>query len=106
MVTGCSMPTKSLKTVPSVDINSFMGDWYVIAHIPAFIEKNAYNAIESYKLNDDGTIQTTFTFNEAAVDGERKNNTTPKALWLRVPIMPNGACNSFGPLKRSTKLFM
>lgn len=55
-----------------VDLKRFMGDWYVIAHIPVFIEKEAYNAVESYRLADDGTIPTTFTFNKGGYDGPRK----------------------------------
>jgi len=47
-----------------------MGDWYVIANIPTFIEKGAHNAVESYRLDDDGTIATTFTFREDGFDGE------------------------------------
>ena len=90
------MHTKSLKIVDNVDINKFMGDWYVIAHIPAFIEKNAYNAIESYALNNDGTIATTFTFNEGALDGPRKQynpkgfvvNGTNNAEWGMQFIWP------------------
>ena len=61
-----------LHTVPSVDLNRFMGDSYVIANIPTFIEKNAYNAIESYQLNDDGTVATTFRFNKGSLDGPLK----------------------------------
>jgi apolipoprotein D and lipocalin family protein len=49
-----------------------MGDWYVIAHIPTFIEKEAYNAVEGYKLAGDGTIETTFTFLKGGFDGEKK----------------------------------
>ena len=45
---------RSMQTVDYVDLNRFMGDWYVIANIPTFIEKNATNAIESYELMDDG----------------------------------------------------
>jgi apolipoprotein D and lipocalin family protein len=56
-------------TVDSVDIERFMGDWYVIANIPTAIEKEAYNAIESYRLAEDGTIETTFTFNKGGFDG-------------------------------------
>jgi apolipoprotein D and lipocalin family protein len=59
-------------TVPSVDLNRFMGDWYVIANIPTSIEKDAYNALESYRLAEDGTIETTFTFNKGGFDGPRK----------------------------------
>lgn len=61
-----------IKTAPHVDLERFMGDWYVIANIPTFIEKGAHNAVESYRLNDDGTIATTFTFRDGSFDGERK----------------------------------
>ena len=59
-------------TVDSVDIDRFMGDWYVIASIPTFIEKEAYNALESYRLSENGTIETTFSFNKGAFDGPLK----------------------------------
>jgi apolipoprotein D and lipocalin family protein len=49
-----------------------MGPWYVIGVIPTFIEKDIYNAIETYELAPDGTIKTTFTFNKGAFDGEAK----------------------------------
>ena len=61
-----------IHTVDAVDIEKFMGDWYVIASIPTFIEKEAYNAIESYRLAEDGTIETTFTFNKGAFEGPLK----------------------------------
>jgi apolipoprotein D and lipocalin family protein len=63
---------KPIHTVEFVDLNRFMGDWYVIANIPTFIEKDAYNAIESYRLEDDGTVATTFRFNKGGFDGPRK----------------------------------
>ena len=63
---------KPIHTVEYVDLNRFMGDWYVIANIPTFIEKNAYNAIESYRLEDDGTVATTFRFNKGSLDGPLK----------------------------------
>ena len=72
LISGCSMNTIKLKTVDDVNISKFMGSWYVIAHIPTFIEKEAYNAIESYKLNNDGTIATTFTFNKGSLEGQKK----------------------------------
>jgi len=49
-----------------------MGDWYVIACIPTVIETEAYNAIESYQLEKDGTINTTFVFRKAGFDGPEK----------------------------------
>jgi apolipoprotein D and lipocalin family protein len=59
-------------TVGQVDLPRFMGDWYVIANIPTFIEKGAHNAVESYRLDADGTVATTFTFRDGAFDGEGK----------------------------------
>ena len=71
-ITGCSMQQTKVPVVDHVDIDKFMGDWYVIAHIPTFIEKIAYNAVETYALNADGTIATTFTFNKGGFDGPQK----------------------------------
>lgn len=73
---GCqTAPHPPLATVPQVDLARFMGDWYVIANIPTFIERDAHNAIESYRLNDDGTIATTFTFRAGSFDGPEKRYT-------------------------------
>ena len=71
MTVGCQT-MQPIHTVESVDLNRFMGDWYVIASIPTFIEKDAYNALESYRLDPDGTIATTFRFNKGSLDGPLK----------------------------------
>ena len=63
---------KSVPTVDYVDLDQFMGDWYVIATIPTFLERDAYNPIETYQLNSDGTIATTFTFNKGSLNGPTK----------------------------------
>lgn len=72
LVTGCSASLPPLKTVDKVDIGRFMGAWYVIACIPTFIETEAYNGVETYTLNPDGTIDTVFTFNKGGFDGPLK----------------------------------
>lgn len=59
---GCRAAMPPLETVDQVDLQRFMGDWYVIANIPTFVEKGAHNAVESYSLDEDGSIATTFTF--------------------------------------------
>lgn len=61
-----------IPTVNHVDISKFVGSWYVIASIPTFLEKNAYNAVESYEQNLNGTINTTFTFHKGSFDGPLK----------------------------------
>jgi len=67
-----SQNLKPIHTVEHVDLDRFMGDWYVVANIPTFIETDAHNAIESYAMNDDGSIATTFTFHQGSADGELK----------------------------------
>jgi len=68
-IAGCqSVPT--ITTVDHVDIDRYMGDWYVIANIPTFLERDAYNAVERYSLREDGTIDTVFTFNKGGFDGK------------------------------------
>jgi len=68
---GCQT-MKPIQTVKKVDLKRFMGDWYVIASIPTFIEKDAFNAMESYRLDDDGTVAATFRFNKGSLDGPVK----------------------------------
>jgi len=72
---GCTASRPPLAVVPKVDLPRFMGDWYVIANIPTRLEKDAHNAIESYRLAPDGTIATTFTFRAGAFDGPPKKYT-------------------------------
>ena len=79
----------SMPVVDYVDLERFMGDWYVIATIPTFLEKDAYNPVETYKRDDDGTIATTFTFNKGSLDGPTKvfrprgfvMDETTNAIW-------------------------
>ncbi|MBD3671486.1 MAG: lipocalin family protein [Gammaproteobacteria bacterium] len=96
-LTACSdMPKQPINIVDKVDLKRFMGDWYVIANIPTFIETEAHNAIESYELNEDGTIATTFTFYDGGFDGELKQynpkgfvkDTESNAVWGMQFIWP------------------
>lgn len=84
-----STPTTPMPVVQEVDLPRFMQDWYVIASIPTRFEKNAYNAVESYRLAADGSIETTFTFREGGFEGKQKvytprgfvKDTKTNAIW-------------------------
>ena len=78
---ACAGKGPEMKTVEHVDIERFMGPWYVIANIPTFLEKDAHNAIETYSLNADGTIDTRFTFRKKSFDGKEKEY-NPKGFIL------------------------
>jgi apolipoprotein D and lipocalin family protein len=64
-----------LQRADAVDIPRFMGDWYVIGCIPSYIERDAYNAVESYHLDADGRIRTVFTYRKGSFDGPAKRLT-------------------------------
>jgi len=95
LLTACSSQPP-MATVDKVDLQRFMGDWYVIANIPTFLEQGAHNPVESYALNADGTIATTFTFNADSFEGEKKiyhpkgfiRNTESNAEWGMQFIWP------------------
>ena len=73
VVAGCAVSSKpTIRPAPQVDLQRFMGDWYVIGNIPTRPERDAFNAVESYTLQPDGTIATRFRYREGAFDGELK----------------------------------
>ncbi|MDQ8182699.1 lipocalin family protein [Pelagicoccus sp. SDUM812005] len=55
-----------------VDLERFMGTWYVHGYTPTPLDKNAYNATETYELEEDGKIQTTYRFQKGGFDGKWK----------------------------------
>lgn len=72
LVTSCiHQPREPMQTASYVDIKKFMGDWHVLANIPTFAERGAINPVERYSLNEDGTVDTRFSFIRAK-DGAKK----------------------------------
>ena len=86
---ACRSSYPPIRTAPVVELPRFMGDWYVIANIPTSIERGAHNAVESYRLDADGSIPTTFTFRDGSFAGEIKRycprgfvtDDPSKAIW-------------------------
>ena len=71
---GCaSAPARPpVALAASVDLGRLMGDWYVIAAIPTVFERGAHNPKETYRLDPDGSVATSFAFNAGAFDGPRR----------------------------------
>jgi apolipoprotein D and lipocalin family protein len=69
LLPACARPPP-LPVVEDLDVDRFMGRWYVLASIPTFLERGAHNAVETYRRDSDGTIATTFTFRRDGFDGE------------------------------------
>jgi apolipoprotein D and lipocalin family protein len=78
-----------IKPVDRVDLDRFMGDWYVIASIPTWFEKGAYNAVETYTMQADGHVATSFRFRDGSYDSRVKtihstgfvNEHSGNAVW-------------------------
>jgi apolipoprotein D and lipocalin family protein len=49
-----------------------MGDWYVIANIPYFAERDCVESIESYALRPDGKIANWFRFRKKSFDAPQQ----------------------------------
>lgn len=82
LLTACSS-TQDYPPLPRpdhVDLQRFMGDWYVIGFIPLAPEKDAHNGIESYELAEDGRINTTYRFRDGSFEAPLKTF-TPTA-WV------------------------
>lgn len=85
-----------IRTEPRVDLERFMGDWYVIANIPTFVEKSAHCAIESYRLDDDGSIATTYSYRRGGFTAVEKKlcakgfviDTSSNAIWRMQFLWP------------------
>ncbi len=82
--------------VKNLDIEKFMGKWYVISNIPNFIERGASNSYDDYILNSDGTIQISYhaiknkkpiTVKQHATIIDTTNNSTWQ-LKLTKPCIP------------------
>ena len=58
-----------------------MGDWRVIANIPTPIEKNAFNAVEGYRLLPDGKIFNFYECHRGEFIGPKKRYTAK--AWVK-----------------------
>ena len=65
-----------VELAPRVDVDRFMGDWYVIAAIPTWFEKGAHGPVESYRRRDDGSIDIAFRYRSGSFDGPAREMTS------------------------------
>ncbi len=77
-----------MQPVQYVDLNRFMGQWHVIADVETLFDKGALNPMEHYELNDDGSINTMYSFSREGKPERRKmkakgfvTDQTSNAIW-------------------------
>ena len=94
---GCASNPRYEKTVDRVEIEKFMGNWYVMAGRFTPFEKDVHNGIETYSWNEtEKRIDIAFTYNKKSFDGEQKSypqkgwiyNTSTNAHWKVQPFWP------------------
>jgi apolipoprotein D and lipocalin family protein len=90
-LTGCTTMNKQppLRTVDYVDMDRYLGRWYVIANIPYFLEKGKVASYDTYAKRSDGKLVNDFTFRKGGLDAPEQTwhgvawvvNTTTNAEW-------------------------
>jgi apolipoprotein D and lipocalin family protein len=90
LFTGCASVPKSLPpTVAYVDLDRYLGRWYVISHVPYFLEKGKVASYDTYARRPDGKLVNNFTFRQGTVTAAEKTwhgvawvtDTTTNATW-------------------------
>lgn len=84
ILAGCSSSdTKPyMQTVPKVDLNRFMGKWYVQAGRFTMFEKDPYNSIEEYTwIESEKKIKIDFSYNQGSFTGPVKK--IPQTGWIK-----------------------
>lgn len=97
LLAGCADTPKNMNpradaplTYANVDLPRYMGKWYLVAHIPYFLEKGLVGSNTRYTLNADGkTVTENFSAYKGTFGGEEKkfeftdtpDPTTGNAYW-------------------------
>ena len=84
--------------VPRVELQRYMGPWFIVGAIGLGLEKGAHNAVETYTLNPDGTIATVFQYRKDAFDGELETKVT--RAWVVDDDNAQWKVRTFWPLKQ------
>ena len=63
------MSQSTLETVPSVDLDRYLGTWYEIARYPNRFQKDCFASTATYALRDDGKISVVNTCRKGGPDG-------------------------------------
>jgi apolipoprotein D and lipocalin family protein len=87
--TSCASTMKlpPLKTVDHVDLNRYLGDWYVFANIPYSLEKGKVGTLDRYALRPDGKMDNIFMFRRGTLDA-------PLEQWKGVAWVHNKETNA------------
>lgn len=69
---GSKDETPNQELAPRVDVERFMGTWYVHGYTPTSLDPEAHDATETYEMGKKGKILTTYRFRKGGPDGPWK----------------------------------
>jgi dehydrogenase/reductase SDR family member 12 len=82
----------SVGTSKIIDIQRFMGRWYVAANIPTFLEVGASNCVESYQWDNDNNIIQVF-FEYVSKGSQKPSESLMRARIANAPVNSQWALN-------------
>ena len=69
-----------LTSTADVDLERYMGRWWVIANVPYFAEKGKVATADIYALREDGRIANVFAYRKAFDKPEKETNAVARVL--------------------------
>lgn len=86
LLVGCASTggRPPLRTVERVDLERYMGRWYVIANIPYLLERGKVASYDTYGVRPDGRMQNDFTFRKGSFDAPEQ--TWHGVAWVHNPV--------------------
>lgn len=88
LLAGCASPARApLRTVAQVDLNRYMGDWHVIAHIPYLLERGKVATLDRYAPRPDGRMENIFIFRKGSFDA-------PEQQWRGISWVHDRTTNA------------
>jgi len=80
---ACAQRGTPPRTVPSVDIERYLGTWYEVASFPSWFQRDCVATQATYSKRDDGRIGVANACREKTLDGEWKR--IEGVAWPVVP---------------------
>jgi apolipoprotein D and lipocalin family protein len=71
-LTGCATPPAT-RTVAHVDLDRYLGRWYVIANVPYALERGKVASYDTYARRPDGRLDNIFTFRKGTFAAPEKS---------------------------------
>lgn len=84
---GCATTPAPVRTVSQVDLNRYLGRWYVIANIPYVLERGKVATYDTYSMRPDGRMNNIFTFRKGSF-------ASPEKSWHGVAWVVNRESNA------------